>query len=834
MKTLLRLLFLFSISGNTFSQSLTEEMTSVLIEVGKKIPSDKLFLHSDRNLYHPGDTIWFKAYIRDSRTGKFEAESSSLYVMLLNSGHFTIDSARFRIMYASVSAWLKVPDDAPAGDYSILAFTSGMMNYSPEYSFTSLVRIDKIMAAGSMPGRDHKNEAATISQIPGQLPQLDLRFLPEGGTFIAGIKQRLAFNAVRSNGKVLQVNGTIKNQKDEKITEFRSTSYGPGVVEFAPVQGDSYFAELDGEEFKGVKWSLPAAEGSGVCLRINNTGDGMTDIILKGKGISGKSWLLTVTMNNILVFAEDIRFDTLCKKRIQTDKLPSGTAFITLYDSELNPVSERLVFLNDFKKMNVSIGVSSSLVLPGDETELTINTTDNKGNNISSVVSVAVIDSLSGYYNIAPVPEIESAYLYDRDFYNNLPFRIISEGLENMDPKSIDILLMTYGWRKFYPKEVNVENSDQEFVNYDYLTIVNKGPARRCRSDISLISNASLDIITLPVNNDREALLLYDSLDPGVREILILPDKEPIKNTGTVKIVFPENKDFTEKAKLLASEQNSLMSDLPLVGIINPLFNLGDVIVFEPVTIKAPAQPKKKYEDKYATMFQYAGSRTMTRKDFREAACFEDILYKYNPFQLNNQNASDGLIKEKYIYLRANEHITGGHFDDQGNYSVDHGMYPALLVVDNNPLGLSYETISQMPASEIVSVTFLKGVQGMAMYGPKARGGVVFVTTRMGRGSADDSYDEDEVRRDDDLLKEIKLFRTETTYYIPTKEEIAQLPGYKFRPTILWKADLLIDGTGPVKIRYPNNLVKGTAMVFVNGFSFSNQVGSKRCSYKVQ
>jgi hypothetical protein len=47
-------------------------------------------------------------------------------------------------------------------------------------------------------------------------------------------------------------------------------------------------------------------------------------------------------------------------------------------------------------------------------------------------------------------------------------------------------------------------------------------------------------------------------------------------------------------------------------------------------------------------------------------------------------------------------------------------------------------------------------------------------------------------------------------------------------------ASLLIDGTGPVKIKYPNNLVRGTAMIFVNGFSFSNQVGSSRCSYKVQ
>ncbi|MBK7711335.1 MAG: hypothetical protein IPJ37_10580 [Bacteroidales bacterium] len=169
---------------------------------------------------------------------------------------------------------------------------------------------------------------------------------------------------------------------------------------------------------------------------------------------------------------------------------------------------------------------------------MTINTTDEKGNSIKSIISVAVIDSLSGYYSDIPMPEIESAYLYDRDFYNNLPFRIKSAGLENMDPESIDLLLMSFGWRKFYPKEVVIDNSDHELENYDYLKIVNNGPARRCRSDIRLISNESLDILSLPVNSHREAHLLYDSLDPGVREVLILPDKEPIKNTSIVKIVF--------------------------------------------------------------------------------------------------------------------------------------------------------------------------------------------------------------------------------------------------------------------------------------------------------
>jgi hypothetical protein len=46
--------------------------------------------------------------------------------------------------------------------------------------------------------------------------------------------------------------------------------------------------------------------------------------------------------------------------------------------------------------MLVNRDLLSYSVFPGDETELTINTTDVKGNNIKSIISVAVIDSLSG------------------------------------------------------------------------------------------------------------------------------------------------------------------------------------------------------------------------------------------------------------------------------------------------------------------------------------------------------------------------------------------------------------------------------------------------------
>ena len=178
MKKFFQFIFLFVISTSSFSQSLTDEMTEILNQIGKEIPSDQLFLHIDRNLYHPGDTIRFQAYVRESRTGVFMTESSSLYALLLNSDHLTIDSARFRIMYSASSGWLKVPAEIPVGNYSVLAFTSINMNYSPEYAFTVPVKIDKILPAPAKNKSDSKDAITPLSEIPLQLPQIELRFLP--------------------------------------------------------------------------------------------------------------------------------------------------------------------------------------------------------------------------------------------------------------------------------------------------------------------------------------------------------------------------------------------------------------------------------------------------------------------------------------------------------------------------------------------------------------------------------------------------------------------------------------------------------------------------------
>jgi hypothetical protein len=50
-----------------------------LLSQQKKIARDQVFVHIDRNMYTPGDTIHFQAFIRDRFTNLFESTSVSLY-----------------------------------------------------------------------------------------------------------------------------------------------------------------------------------------------------------------------------------------------------------------------------------------------------------------------------------------------------------------------------------------------------------------------------------------------------------------------------------------------------------------------------------------------------------------------------------------------------------------------------------------------------------------------------------------------------------------------------------------------------------------------------------
>ena len=375
---------------------------------------------------------------------------------------------------------------------------------------------------------------------------------------------------------------------------------------------------------------------------------------------------------------------------------------------------------------------------------------------------------------------------------------------------------MTYGWRKFSLKENSGISPDKKLLDYDYLKISNLKPGRKDKLEIQILTLEDANLLTLPVDKDKEAILQFNALNDSVRRIRILADNKSTKNLYSAKIEFPENRSFTDKAKRQYHDFNSYDNNISILtlnhpsGISIPVPNMKElgffpdsVINIEEVTIrpKRRSAPAHVYINKYEKLYQSASLRTLTNKDFAAWPSIEYILGLFNPYYLD--------VNKKMVYLALRS------------------PYPALFVLDDDPIGCSYEMLEVLPTCEIESITIIKGKQGFGRYGSDALGGVVFVTTKT-------CFEDNQDKKNEDLLRAIRLFRTEIEYYIPTKEEVDTIPGLQHRPTILWMNEVILDGKEPIKIRYPNNMTKGTSMVIVNGVSFTNSVGSNSYKYKIK
>ncbi|MFC2104250.1 hypothetical protein ACFLS4_02730 [Bacteroidota bacterium] len=797
MKKICFLILLLYCQITAFSQITSNDIKKGFDNLSNHQPIDQIFIHLNRNLYYPGDTIRFQAYIRDRQTGVLMTHSISLYAMLLNSNHETVDSARFRINNSIASGWLEIPDSVAIGDYSVLAFTSKMMNFNPEFAFTTPIRISERRVKIN-------NESYTDdSQILYAKTLIDLRFLPEGGTFVYDIPQRLAFNTVESAGKTLHIKGEIVNQNGEIITEFCSGRFGPGIVEFTPVQGDKYFAVLKGGNYSEKKWPLPVPEESGVTLKVDYNNKSFLGINVYENGLKNNIYFVSISMNNALILLKEFRLDPLQKLNVNTENLPAGTAFVTLFNQNLDPIAERLVFINNHKKLYISIDSVKSYN-SGEESELTVNVTNEDGKKLNSFISIAVIDSTLRYYSDFPIPDIESVFLYDQGFYNNLPTKIKLTGLNNIDKNSIDILLLTYGWRKFKLKDNTQQLSAKNYEDYEYLLIKNRDSKRKERSAFNIMTCEGANTYSLPINHKKEAHLYYDSLNPQVRQIVILPDEDPKKNRNYIDIIFPGNPDFINKAKQQYKFNLSKTENSQYINT-NSVYNYAPMKVdLEEITVKAP---KPRYKNSHTEFYATANIRAYTGDDIF-GITLVDALGSLGLYKLNRTS--------KIVILRPSR-------------TFNNADIPATFVIDGFSVGESYESIDYLNTLDIESISILKGSQGYTRYG--ARGGIIFIDTKYHAGTLPNK--EELPLRNDFLMKRIGLFRSEIEYYIPTKEEIKSIPYLQNRPTILWLNEIYVNN-GKTKIRYPNNLYKGKAIITVNGVSLTNQVGSARFSYTVE
>ncbi|HEX6181366.1 MAG TPA: hypothetical protein VFZ47_08975, partial [Chitinophagaceae bacterium] len=497
---ILLLASLIVLTGNTFAQLTPDKVANALDSFAFLHPQEKVFVHSDRDAFAAGQTVWFKAYI--TLDGRPTNLSKQLYVELVNGQGQLVARRLVRAENGSGYGEILLKDSLASGTYTLNAYTLWMLNF-PGFIFKKNISIHNFA--------EKKGRSTPSSDF-------HVQFLPEGGHLVAGLESRVAFKAVAANGLPLNVKGTVTDSKKNVVASLTTTHDGMGVFTFTPRSGELYTASVSAPGDRTNLFNLPTPLPEGVVLTVNNDNPNRIFVQVNRSETNKAKYnelLLVAQTNYEVIFTAKLDFEAgMTGAPISKKDLPPGIMQITIMNMQGLPLAERLVFVN-----NVETPSAATLRLD------TVNTGQRKRNfytidlagysGVDASVAIVNADVAGGNAseNIASSILLTSdikGHVYNPGFY----FR--SKDTSTM--RALDLLMMTQGWRRFnWEKVVKNEHPVLKFPFETGIAVKGKltgadGKKGVANGKLELITKAedSTTILSTATVNDKNEFSVFD------------------------------------------------------------------------------------------------------------------------------------------------------------------------------------------------------------------------------------------------------------------------------------------------------------------------------------
>ena len=158
----------------------TLDIEQRILDYYARVPQERIYLHTDKPYYVPGDTIWFRAHLVDAVTHTPISRSRYVYVELLDNAADTL-CQRIIVRCDSDGVFanaLTLPRHLQGGSYTLAAYTQWMRNfpaerfcYHPLWVAGSEPKAEYESARLGLPVRPARTASPTGSDSPLQLGQ---------------------------------------------------------------------------------------------------------------------------------------------------------------------------------------------------------------------------------------------------------------------------------------------------------------------------------------------------------------------------------------------------------------------------------------------------------------------------------------------------------------------------------------------------------------------------------------------------------------------------------------------------------------------------------------
>jgi hypothetical protein len=605
-------------------KNISDHITSSLEKYTSTFPQEKLYLHFDKEYYLPGDTIWFKAYQVNASSHEPDSISKIVYVDLIGAQNSILTQLKLKSKSGFAHGDISLPDTLQPGNYRVRAYTNWMRNLDPAFFFTKILSVYSLsgmLTSGSItaPTGSGKNKQALVDTIPKHKSAIDLQFFPEGGYLLDGLPVKVAFKALSPSGKGIKVTGSLVDNDGKFITSFTSNELGMGIVSLLPQVGKKYFAQLEGMGSK-QRYALPEAIKEGYVLSLNYFKPGFVRVNARTNIASAqpKEMTLIGQCRDEVYFSAKADIGRKGYFFIDVPKadFPSGIVQFTLFDDQNAPQSERLAFINHQDNLKIEISTNKKGYVPREKVQLTIDVKDDHGNPVAANLSLSVTDA-------DQVPEVNSI----RD--NILTNLLLTSDLKGLieSPKiyfrdttketqqSLDLLMLTHGWRRFTWKEVLTDSvpslrfAAEKELSFSGSLANGKKAIEENRLTMMLMS-AQPQVLQSPVGKNQDFYFGLPDFQDSVNVVLQTTNSKGKRRDMQVSV----DEKLIPK---IPGDVNSFVPEKPYIinssiGLESLVSNTKKVVVLDKVQINAKKPAEKMDVMPYQTIDVEALEKSMS------------------------------------------------------------------------------------------------------------------------------------------------------------------------------------------------------------------------------
>ncbi len=450
------------------------------------------FVHMDNSCYFQGDTVFYKAYVVRSDNGRLSDMSRVLYTELLDNDGYLIERQILKLKDGQAHGSFCLSDTLYCGYYELRAYTRWQLNWGvfehehsdrTKYWFFNrkmeeeyfrdydklYSRVFPVYKKPSTPG-DYAHDMTLrplrrYYRTKEEKPKAEVSFFPEGGSWVAGTEQRIAFEARSDEGEHLEGTIVVCNRQGEEVARARTEHRGRGVLTLKGQTEEKYKAEFTwGQGYKSEA-KLPEAEADGVVLSIGQARDSLR-LHVEARGLAATDSLgMTILSGGILRHQQAITRPDI---GLPLSLLPDGVAQVTVYDRQGRVWADRLTFVRHEGLMMRSLsfgGISSEMQEPYSQITLGINA------RRQGCISLAVHDKA-----LSEPTNDDGSLLTELLLSSQIKGFVEQPGyyFEKDDEehrRHLDLLMMTQGWRRFQWHELtHTFEQKQPMEKYRLLT----------------------------------------------------------------------------------------------------------------------------------------------------------------------------------------------------------------------------------------------------------------------------------------------------------------------------------------------------------------------------